>query len=164
MLYFGLNHRPSSGVKLKLKELRSLLHWKVKLMAIIKWVSVSDEKKFFLKKIAKVATKTKYIGSKWESRYCRNTLRRNEFILPSMTCFCCWHINNDSAIFRFVIWLSGYIYIYIYTVLWIYIYSTLDIYMSYWKSEMDQLSYIHCWMYDNAVQCAIMYALNVNIQ
>ena len=38
--YFGLNHRPSSGVKLKLKhrreELRSLLHWKVKLMAIIK--------------------------------------------------------------------------------------------------------------------------------
>ena len=35
MLYLGLNHRPSSGVKLKLKELRSLLHWKVKLMAII---------------------------------------------------------------------------------------------------------------------------------
>ena len=25
-----------------------------------------------------------------------------------MTC-CCWLINNDSAIFRFVIWLSGYI-------------------------------------------------------
>ena len=45
-------------------------------MAIIKWVSVSDEKKF-VKEIAKVATKTKFIGSKWESRYCRNTLRRN---------------------------------------------------------------------------------------
>ena len=66
-------------------------------------------KRSFLKIVAKVTTKTKFIGSKWESRYCRNTLRRNEFILPSMTCFCCWHINNDSAIFRFVIWLSGYI-------------------------------------------------------
>ena len=26
-----------------------------------------------------------------------------------MTCCYCWLINNDSAIFRFVIWLSGYI-------------------------------------------------------
>ena len=40
--------------------------------------------------------------------YCRNTLKRKEFILPSMTC-CCWLINNSSAIFRFVIRLSGYI-------------------------------------------------------
>ena len=38
------------------------------------------------------------------------------------------------------------------------------LYMSYWKSEMDQLSYIHRWIYDNAVQCATMDALNVNIQ
>ena len=38
--------------------------------------------------------------------YCRNTLRRNEFILPSMTCCWCLPINNDSA---FVLWLSGYI-------------------------------------------------------
>ena len=36
--------------------------------------------------------------------------------------------------------------------------------MSYWKSEMDQLSYIHRWMYDNAVESATMDALNVNIQ
>ena len=28
--------------------------------------------------------------------------------------------------------------------------------MSYWKSEMDQLSYIHRWMYDNAAQCVTM--------
>ena len=34
MRYFALNHRPSSGVKLKLKELYSYLHWKVKLIAI----------------------------------------------------------------------------------------------------------------------------------
>ena len=36
--------------------------------------------------------------------------------------------------------------------------------MSYWKSEMDRLSYINCWMYDNAVKCATMNALNVNIK
>ena len=41
--------------------------------------------------------------------YCLNTLKGNEFLLPSMTCCWCWLINNDSAIFLFVIWLSGYI-------------------------------------------------------
>ena len=36
--------------------------------------------------------------------------------------------------------------------------------MSYWKSEMDRLSYIQRRMYNNAVECATMNALNVNIQ
>ena len=44
MRYFGLNHRPSSGVKLKLKELCSYLHWKVKLIAIR--INASNEMNF----------------------------------------------------------------------------------------------------------------------
>ena len=40
----------------------------------------------------------------------------------------------------------------------------ISVYMSYWESEMDRLSYIHRWMYDNAVECATIDALNANIQ
>ena len=36
MRYFGLKHRPSSGVKLKLKELRCYLHWKSQINSDLK--------------------------------------------------------------------------------------------------------------------------------